>query len=63
METKIIQTANEVVVGANFTKLQARKKVGQCFLIMSSASFSLWGSFHSEAIYSVTNDGLVYLLK
>jgi hypothetical protein len=60
--TQIIEKANEVIRNANFTKVvKARKNAGNCFLIMTSADFDLYGSYSSETVYVHINSTMYKL--
>lgn len=61
METQILAKANEVVKNAEFTKLVKRSKVGNCFLIVTTPQFDLYGSFSSNVVYATFGDNILLL--
>jgi hypothetical protein len=62
METQILAKANEVIKDSSFTKLVKRSKVGNCFLIVTTPNFDLYGSFSSLAVYATSGND-IYLLR
>jgi hypothetical protein len=59
---EIIAKANEVVKGANFTKImKVRKNAGACFLIVNSNGLGIYGSYTSDTYYANWNNQMVRL--
>lgn len=64
MNLEILQTANQLIKGANFTKIvKARKNPAPSFLIVNKKNFSLYASYSSEAVYVIDNNGKAFQLK
>jgi hypothetical protein len=60
---EIITKANEIVKGANFTKImKVRKNAGPAFLIAALGNgLSIYGSYTSDTIYANWNKEMVRL--
>jgi hypothetical protein len=60
---EIIAKANEVVKGANFTKImKVRKNAGAAFLIVALGNgLGIYGSYTSNAVYANWNNQMVKL--
>ena len=60
---EIIAKANEVVKGANFTKImKVRKNAGAAFLIVALGNgLGIYGSYTSDTVYANWNNQMVRL--
>ena len=64
MNKQILDKANEIVIGANFTKLvKARKNAALHHLIVNTQFYGLYISYTSKAVHVVDNNGNAFELK
>jgi hypothetical protein len=63
MNTQILNKANEIIKGANFTKIvKARKNAAMHHCILSSEFYGIYISYTSEFVYVVDNNGNAFQL-
>jgi hypothetical protein len=63
MNTQILTKANEIIRGANFTKIvKARKNAAMHHCVLSSQFFAIYISYTNDFVYAVDNNGNAFQL-